>query len=80
MKITIDTAYRAGNSTEVEMPKEKTWKDVALWHVKWGILYVTFKDGQTFEKELNDGVEYYDMKRPTDATVYDEDGNELAEL
>ena len=77
MKVRVETNYTAGGSTEVDLPEGRTWDDVKDFYVKWGVLYITFKDGQEFKEELNDGVEVYDMKRPAEVTVYDEEDNEL---
>ena len=77
MRVRVNTEYRAGGSTEVELPEGKTWEDVKHHYVKWGVLYITFKDGHKIEQSLDDDVEIYDMKRPAEVTVYDEEDNEL---
>ena len=77
MIVTIHNEYRAGNSTNVELPEGRQWSDVENWYVKWGVLYVTFKDGEEFEHNMDDDIDIYTTKRPCSSIVYDEEGNEL---
>ena len=57
--------YTATTTTCFDMPEGKTWDDVEHWHVKWGTLHLTFKDG-TEEQITTDYIELdaIDVERP----------------
>lgn len=62
----------------IELPEGLDWKkDVADWHVKWGVVHVRLKSGEWLELDAHldtgDGI---DWKRPlsTELFPYDESG------
>jgi hypothetical protein len=65
MRLAIECMYTATTTTCFDMPEGKTWDDVEHWHVKWGTLHLTFKDG-TEEQITTDYIELdaIDVKRP----------------
>ena len=77
MKVNIQAYYTTVNSTEVELPEGKTWDDVSNYWIKWGILYITWSDGQNQEINLSSEFETGDTKFPDSYWVFTEDMNEL---
>ena len=68
--ITVHTTYYCGASTEVKLPEGRLWDDAESWGIKWGTLYVDWKDGTSWEVELNEELlEGLDSKRPADVSI-----------
>ena len=78
MKLAVITDYTLSSTTTFDMPDGKVWSDVEFWHVKWGTLFLTFKDGTAKEVETNEAtLDSCDWKRPslTEIRFTDEDGD-----
>ena len=69
--------YTGGCYCDFDMPEGKNWADVESWYVKWDMLYLMFKDGTKADIEIFVEVEN-DTKRPAQATICDDDYEELA--
>jgi hypothetical protein len=67
--IFVEAEYPTYISGEVTLPADKVWSDVANWHVKWAICFITFKDGTGIEFSLNRKEDGTDWKRPSHASV-----------
>jgi hypothetical protein len=78
--ITIVTSYNSAHCGELELPEGRTWKDVADWGIKWHTLYIEWTDGTETSHELGElGSVETDMKRPSDVTIEDGQGDILDE-
>jgi hypothetical protein len=78
MKVNVYAYYSNCSITEVELPEGKTWDDVLHYGIKWGTLYITWKDSETPEEfQLSEDYLEGDYKRPDNIVVYDEDQIEI---
>jgi hypothetical protein len=64
-KIDIAVGYDVWGSTRVELPDDRQWQDVKSLYVMWSTAYITFKDGDQWEADLEDASEGVEnCKRP----------------
>jgi hypothetical protein len=56
-KIDIAVGYNVWGSTRVELPDDRQWQDVQSLYVKWSTAYITFKNGDQWEADLEDADE-----------------------
>lgn len=80
-KLTVQASYSTTVSSDIALPDGKTINDISCCHIKWGVLYVSFKDGTSEEFDMGDETDT-DFKRPScvavyertdEATIYEED-------
>jgi hypothetical protein len=71
-KITLDCEFFACSITEIELPEGYSQNDISDYYIKWLNLYVTFKDGTTYEQEIN--YPEIDTKRPIADQIFDTEG------
>lgn len=80
MKVNVYAYYTHSSITEVELPEGKTWDDVLCYWVKWGTLFITWKDSETTDEfQLSEVYACGDYKRPDDVVIYDATMELLAE-
>ena len=71
--VRIQNEYGCGMITDVTLPDNRTWSEVADYWVKWGVLFVKWTDGSEWEVDLNEDVNVeIDFKRPVETRVMDE--------
>jgi hypothetical protein len=77
MIIHVHRKYYCGGTDVVDLPCD--WSDVELWCIKWETFYFKRKgkpDLEEVELDLNI-MEAVDTKRPVQACILTEDGEEL---
>ena len=68
----VATCYLANCTTSVEM--KQPWDAVAEWGVKWGKLYVVYKDGTKEELDLDENIhEGLETKCPINMEIFQDD-------
>lgn len=78
--IKVRSTYSFSDDTTVELPEGRSWEeDVTGFHVKWGVLHVTFRDGTQFSKDLNTDLQPELSKSPDSVEVFSADGHLLDE-
>jgi len=65
--ISVSCTYYADSHDIIVLPEEYTESDIDEYYVKWGILYITFKNGLKWEHTLNE-IEI-DSKRPIEVLI-----------
>lgn len=76
----VYSSFNYSSSGFFELPPERTWTDVRDWYVKWDTIYITFKDGETFDTDLaSDAISEIDWKRPNWVEIQDDKYNVIAE-
>ena len=78
MKVNVYAYYSSCSITEIELPEGKTWDDVLDYGIKWGTLFITWKDSKITEQfQLSEDYHHGDHKRPDNIVVYDESQIEI---
>ena len=71
--VRIQNEYSCGSMTDVTLPGNRTWDDVADYWVKWGVLYINWTDGSEWQFDLDENLtDAVDWKRPIETRVMDE--------
>jgi len=65
--ITFNMLFSGSALTEIDLPDDLTWDDVAEWGVRYGTLRLDLRDGRKLEYP----VEIELMKDPDNVTVLD---------
>ena len=71
--IHIEATYNTIVTAKVQLPKGRTWGDVADWHIKFDVLYARFFGDEKFTKfELDSECtpENTNWARPVSSAVY----------
>ena len=71
--IHIETTYNSYHTSQVTLPKGKTWGDVMDWYIKWDTLHARFygdEDYTEFSLDSRADVESTDWKRPNSTSIY----------
>ena len=79
-QVKICCRYNAVTCDLIELPDSKVWEDVKDYCVRWGSLFITWKDNTTSEIDMeSDITDAIDWKYPQDyyAIEVDENGEEL---
>lgn len=70
----VSCTYYASDTSMIELPLYKTWKDIEEWHVKWSVFHYKLKGEEDWrEHALNGAWEISDSKRPVSVTIETED-------
>jgi len=77
MQVTLATEYTYHCETKINLPNDKTFKDIKEIYVRWGDIFVHFKD-KTVIQVIEDNGELGDCKHPDWLEAYDEDGTTLS--
>jgi hypothetical protein len=73
MNIGVVLSTTIAGSGVVKMPEGRTWNDVESFYVKWGALYLTFKDGKYDEVSIlhiDYDLDSIDHKYPANVTIH----------
>ena len=77
--IEINHSYTITMCDQIELPNDLTGEDIKDWHIKWGTIYITLKNGNSlsFESDSDISGEAIDWKRPSCVAIHnvDEIGN-----
>ena len=71
-QLEINHSYTFTQSDTIELPKGYSADDIQDYYIKWGTIYITFKDGVKLEIESDPDMsgECVDWKRPSCVAIH----------
>jgi hypothetical protein len=79
MQITIATEYTHRCETNIKLPHGKNPKDIKEVYIRWGQIFIHFKDKTVIELDEDYG-EVFDAKHPNWIEISDENGETYSEV